>query len=158
VRAVLDLSSRATVSAGVRYDRVHFEVNDCYFADGRDDSGRLTMSAASPTVGVTYGLSARTTLFASAGTSFQTPTTTELINAPPAPGQPCCAAGFNQLDPQRAAAFELGARGSWTGRLSFDAALYHMRVRDALVPFQLAEVPGRDFFRNAGRTRRRIIW
>lgn len=78
-----------------------------------------------------------------------------MINTPPAPGQPCCAAGFNRLDPQRAVAIELGARGSWANHVSFDAALYHMRVRDALVPFQLAEVPGRDFFRNAGRTRHR---
>jgi iron complex outermembrane receptor protein len=39
--------------------------------------------------------------------------------------------------------------------VSFDAAAYYMRVRDALVPFQLAEVAGRDFFRNAGRTRHR---
>ena len=35
-------------------------------------------------------------------------------------------------------------------RWSVEAALFRTRVEDALVPFQVPEVPGRDFFRNAG--------
>ncbi len=95
------------------------------------------------------------TAFANFATAFQTPTTTELINAPPADGGPCCPAGFNpDLEPQRARSIEAGLR--------FDAAPvageivgYTMVIRDALVPFQVAGAEGREFFRNAGRTRNR---
>ena len=154
VRAVVPLSQRTSLSAGVRYDRARFEVNDHFLSDGRDDSGQRTLEAVSPAAGITHALSRQVTLFGSVGSSFQTPTTTELINAPPASSQPCCAAGFNRdLDAERAVTFEVGMRGSWSKRVTVDAAAYVIRVRDALVSFQLPQAEGRDFFRNAGRTR-----
>jgi iron complex outermembrane receptor protein len=52
---------------------------------------------------------------------------------------------------------EIGMRGSLAGGWSFEAAGYLMHVRDALVQYQVAEAAGRDFFRNAGRTRNRGI-
>ncbi|MGQ0563147.1 MAG: TonB-dependent receptor family protein [Gemmatimonadota bacterium] len=157
VRWLHELSDRVSISAGARYDRTHFQVEDRFRDDGRDDSGERTLSAFSPAVGATYAPAARHTLFASVSTSFQTPTTTEIINAPPAAGQPCCAPGFNRsLDPERALAFELGYRGR-IGSVALDASIYQIRIQDAIVPFQVAQVEGRDFFRNAGRTRHRGI-
>ena len=154
LRTIVPLSSRTTLSAGVRYDHAHFEVDDRYLVDGRDDSGERTLEAVSPSIGIAYTASRHLTVFASVGSSFQTPTTTELINAPPVTGQTCCAAGFNrELDPERALTYEIGARANWHDRLSFDASVYHIRIRDALVPFQVPQADGRDFFRNAGRTR-----
>jgi iron complex outermembrane receptor protein len=95
--------------------------------------------------------------WANLSTGFQTPTTTELINAPPAAGQPCCPTGFNtSLDPQRALSFEAGTGGS-AGRVRFDVVAYHMIVRSTIVPFQVPSVDGREFFRNAGRTRHRGV-
>jgi iron complex outermembrane recepter protein len=39
--------------------------------------------------------------------------------------------------------------------LHLEATAYTMSIRDGLVPFQVPEVQGREFFRNAGRSRHR---
>jgi iron complex outermembrane recepter protein len=148
------LVPRLELTAGARYDRVAFRTTDRFLADGRDDSGRRTLAAFSPMLGLAFDIAPRTTLFANAATSFQTPTTTELINAPPPPGEPCCPGGFNaDLEPQRARSIELGVRTTPAARLQVEATAYAMRIRDALVPFQVPQVEAREFFRNAGRSR-----
>jgi len=87
------------------------------------------------------------TLYASTGSSFETPTTTELANRPDTAG------GFNRsLSPQRAWTYEVGARGA-----SWELALYQADVRDALVSFEIPASPGRRFFRNAGSARHRGV-
>jgi len=143
-------------TAGARFDVVRFEVED-----HRDvvpnSSGTRTLSAPSATFGVTYAAREATLFFANVASAFQTPTTTELLNAPPGPGQPCCPTGFNRtLEPQRALSAEAGARGTH-GAWSWDVALYRMRLEDALVPFQVEGGDGREFFRNAGSTLHRGI-
>jgi iron complex outermembrane receptor protein len=149
-------AGRLGVTLGARYDAVHFETIDRRDS-GVDESGERTLHAPSMMFGVTFDL-ARATLFANAASAFQTPTTTELLNAPPAPGQPCCPGGFNtELEPQRLLSTELGVRGSISPRWSYEATGYIMHVRDALVQFQVTEAEGRDFFRNAGRTRHRGV-
>ncbi len=157
VRVSVDLARRLNFSGGLRYDRSHFEVADHYLADGRDDSGSRTMSAFSPGAGLLYTAAQGVVLFGNVGTSFQTPTTTEMINTPPAPGAACCAAGFNPLQPERALSYEVGVRTHWHERISLEAALFHARIRHELVPFRVASAGGRDFFRNAGRTRHRGV-
>jgi iron complex outermembrane recepter protein len=150
IRAALGPATELTL--GSRYDLVRFRTTDRRLDDG-DQSGERTLSALSPSAGILHRLGTATAVFANIGTSFQTPTTTELINAPPPAGEGCCPAGFNTvLQPQRARNVEFGARTA-TGPLSVEASVYAMRIRDALVPFQVPEVVGRDFFRNAGRSR-----
>jgi iron complex outermembrane recepter protein len=148
VRAAIDLATIVTATAGVRYDRTRFEIVDRFLGDGRDDSGTRTMSAISPSAGVTLRLSDVTT-FASISTAFQTPTTTELINNPNG-------TGLNDLEPQRSISYEAGMRTQNT-RFAFELSAYHTRVRDALVPFQIVGGDGREFFRNAGRTRQQGV-
>jgi iron complex outermembrane recepter protein len=144
-------SGPLAVTAGARYDAVRFEVRDRRGVEP-DRSGGRTLSALSSMLGATWDLGG-VTVFANAASAFQTPTTTELINAPPPPGQPCCPAGFNpELEPQRAVSLEAGLRAG-AGPVQGSVAAYRMNVRDALVPFQVPEVEGRDFFRNAARTR-----
>lgn len=141
------------VRAGLRYDAVRFTVADRLDAAPEDRSGARTLDAASGFAGVVLRPAARMAVYGNVATAFQTPTTTELINAPPAPGSPCCPGGFNpELEPERVLSYELGLRGS-AGPVAGEVVAYSMTVRDALVPFQVAGVPGREFFRNAGRTR-----
>jgi iron complex outermembrane receptor protein len=143
----------AGFTLGARYDVFRFETEDLRGVTP-DQSGDRSMSAPSAMLGITYDASPAT-FFANLGTAFQTPTTTELLNAPPAAGQPCCPVGFNeQLDPQRALSAEIGARMTVAGT-ALDAALYWMDVKDALIAFQVPDGDGREFFRNAGRTRHR---
>jgi len=90
------------------------------------------------------------TLYGNIATSFETPTTTEFDN--PNGG------GFNNaLGVQQALSFELGAKGNLPdlpGRPVFELALFTIEVDDALVPYELAAFPGREFFRNAGSSRK----
>lgn len=158
VQGQVELVPGLELTVGTRLDAVRFRVTDRFLEDGRDDSGERTLSAVSPMAGIAYAVRPDLTLYANFASSFQTPTTTELINAPPAPGQTTTPGGFNNaLEPQRARSFELGVRGGFGGALRYDVAAYTMRVTGELISYRIPEVPGRDFFRNAGESRHRGI-
>jgi iron complex outermembrane recepter protein len=142
----------ASLSAGVRADFVRFELQDHYLADGRDNSGTRNLHAVSPMFGLVTRLSARHAWYVNVASAFETPTTTELGN------QPNGNAGLNaELQPQFSTTFETGVKGLALSRLRYDAALFDIEVRDELIPFEVTNVPGRTYYRNAGRTRRRGI-
>lgn len=145
-QAMLPLLEPLRLFLGARYDRVSFSATDRFIRpDNPDDSGSRTMAALSPTTGLRLQLSPVMTLFGNMATAFETPTTTELVNRPEGSG------GFNQeLDPQRTVSYELGARTTPWSALRVQASLYHARVTGALIPFEVATSPGRQFFRNAG--------
>ena len=140
------ITERLSALGGLRFDAFTFEAEDRLVDEGNPDhSGRRTMTALSPSAGVVFLPSPGMHVYANAATSFETPTTTELVNRPDGTG------GFNpDLDPQRTLSFESGlrTRAGRTGRVH--VAVYRAVVRKALVPFESAEAPGRTFFRNAG--------
>lgn len=145
------LTTRLTAQGGLRYDTFRFRVRDRFTApghngdDGIDQSGVRTMAALSPSVGLIYAPAAALGLFANYGTSFQTPTTTELANRPEGAG------GFNPaLQPERTRSFEAGLRGQVAERTRYQLAAYHARTKNALIGFEVPAMPGRTFYRNAG--------
>ena len=138
-------NERLLLSTGVRFDWVRFALEDRYLGDGIDDSSERTMSALSGNVGASWTFDDRFVPYINVSTAFETPTTTELVNQPDGSG------GFNpELGPQRAVNYEIGARGQPASGISYSVALFLGRVTDAIV--QQAEVGGRAFFRNAGKT------
>ncbi len=138
-------TERLLLSTGLRYDWVRFALDDRYVGDGSDDSGARTMSALSGNIGASWAFDGRFVPYVNVSTAFETPTTTELVNQADGSG------GFNpELGPQRAVNYEVGARGQPTPHVSYSVALFLGRVTDAIV--QQAEVGGRAFFRNAGKT------
>ena len=149
VQSALELSPRTTIMAGLRYDWVSFAVRDnLVTGTNPDDSGERLMRALSGSLGIAVNPSGSVTLYGNVGSSFETPTTTELANSPSGAG------GFNSgLRPQHAWNFELGARGSFDGRLAYTVAVFQADVRDALIAYEIAAP--RFFFRNAGSTRHR---
>ena len=137
-------ANRFLFSIGARYDRVVFDVDDRFLGDSLDNSGRRVMSAWSGHLGISLTGSPAFIPYVNVATSFETPTTTELVNQPGGTG------GFNdQLEPQRAVNYEMGFRGRVGGAVDYSAALFLARIEDALIPF--SEVGGRSFFTNAGR-------
>ncbi|HEX2217705.1 MAG TPA: TonB-dependent receptor [Gemmatimonadales bacterium] len=137
-------NERLLVSGGARFDWVRFSLDDSFVADG-DDSGDRSMSALSGNIGASWSFDERFVPYANISTSFETPTTTELVNQPDGSG------GFNrELGPQRAVNYEIGARGQPMPAVTYSVALFLGRVSDAIV--QEEEVGGRAFFRNAQRT------
>jgi iron complex outermembrane recepter protein len=137
-------NERLLLSAGGRYDRVTFDAEDRHFTDGADNSGNRTLDAFSGSLGASYLVTPAFIPYANIGTSFETPTTNELGNRPDGQG------GFNDdLGPQRAVSFELGARGDPVPWVSYSVAAFTNRVTDAIVQF--AAVDAAAFFTNAGR-------
>ena len=162
LQSAVRLTPQLTVTAGARYDWVSFQVADRLVDSIKaltnpiylDDSGRRLMQALSVSFGAALSPTPRLTLYASAGSSFETPTTTELANRPDTLG------GFNpSLQPQRAWTYDVGARGVLgdVGWLRWSAALFQADVQGELVPFQEPASPQRVFYRNAGSARHRGI-
>lgn len=141
-------ASRATILGSVRYDWLQFRVRDHYLADGVDNSGTRRMRSASGSLGASYLLAGDFTVYSNLATSFETPTTTELVNTQNG------TVGFNtSLGPQRTVTGEVGVRGNAGTRVSWTAAGWYGTIRDAII--QAREVDGRAFFQNAGRVRTR---
>jgi iron complex outermembrane receptor protein len=138
-------NERFLVSGGARYDWVRFDVLDRHLSDGVDNSGVRTTAAFSGNVGASWSEGEEFVPYVNLSTSFETPTTTELVNQPNGTG------GFNnQLKPQRTVNYEVGARGRVSPWVSYSVAFFIGRIRDAIV--QQQEVGGRAFFVNAGKT------
>ena len=139
------LGAQWSLSAGLRYDEVTFEVGDRFPEDG-DDSGEISFDQLSPSLGASFEFGEQV-LFGSFSSSFETPTTTELAN-------PDGSGGFNtSLEPQRADNYEIGLKGEPAG-VYYELALFHIELTDELVPFEITGFPGRTFFRNAGESSR----
>jgi iron complex outermembrane receptor protein len=145
------ISEGFRVSGGLRADNVTFEVRDRFIGgDNPDDSGKRTLHAVTPYVGLVSRIAPDRSIYANISSAFETPTATELGNHPDG------TAGINQeLAPQKSTTYELGSKGAFGRTLSYDAAVFVTRVRDELVPYEILGSAGRRYFRNAGRTNRR---
>lgn len=142
-RTAVPLSENITLSAGVRADWLKFEAVD---ALGNDLDGERVFFSINPSAGISY-LIDNTQLFANFSTSFESPTTTELVNRPGGGN------GFNQnIEPERTIGFETGIRRSNSASpIQYDLTAYWMQVHDLLIPYE-TEVDGPTFFRNEGNT------
>ncbi|WP_158551446.1 TonB-dependent receptor domain-containing protein [Rhodohalobacter sp. SW132] len=143
LRSSVPLTSSLTFSAGIRADWIRFEGEDGL---GDDLEGERDFFALNPSAGLIYRFG-NSQLFANFSTSFESPTTTELVNRPEGGN------GFNQnVDPERAISLETGFRGSIPAiNADYDVTAYRMQVRDLLLGFQ-TETDGPVFFRNEGKT------
>lgn len=132
--------------AGIRADLLYFKADD-QTQSTSDASGERWMSAITPQLGFTYSL-VNHTLFGGLTSSFESPTTTELTN------RPDLSRGFNQdLDPEKSIGVEMGARGYLKRiRLTYDLAIYSMRVTNRLSSYQTEAGGDRNFFQNSGKT------
>ena len=140
----LALSELLSLSLGTRFDRVDLDVDDDFAADG-DQSGQRTFNEWSGSAGLSYRYRPQHQAYINTGTAFETPTFSEFAN--PAGG------GFNpSVEPQKAWNREVGLRGYIEPlALDYDVALFSVRVRDELVPY---DEGGRTFYQNAGDTNR----
>lgn len=135
------------LTAGLRVDAYRFSAADRLLADG-DQSGRRTLHAFSPTLGVAYFVRPGLNLYGNVATAYETPTLQELSNRPTGEG------GFNtDLEPETLRSVEGGVRAfiaRW--RVTWEVAAYRSRLDNALVPFQRADE--QEFYRNAAESAR----
>ena len=141
------VAPRWTLDAGLRYSTVAFRSRDHYIAPGNgDDSGDARYRRALPVAAMRYQPDARTSLYASYGRGFETPTLNELSYRPG--GLP----GLNfGLAPALSDNAEAGLKTDLAGG-QLTAAVFRVSTRDEIV--SAGSTGGRATFRNAGRTRR----
>ncbi len=151
VQSTWPLSTHTALTAGLRYDWVKFTGHDRLITPTNpDNSGEKLMQALSGTVGVAVNPSSALTVYGNVGSSFETPTTTELVNSPTGTG------GFNSgVGPQRAVNYEIGGRGSLGTKVRYTVAVFQADVKDEIV--QYAADPTRAYYTNAGRARHRGV-
>lgn len=128
--------------AGLRYDWLTFSVDSAALSQ----TNSRTFNALSPSIGITYR-SNTNKWYANLSTSFEAPTTTELVNSPEG------GTGFNpNLDPERTIGVEIGTKGQAAENLlGYELTLFRMWITDILFPYQL-QANGPTFYRNQGNT------
>ncbi|HLR32965.1 MAG TPA: TonB-dependent receptor, partial [Fodinibius sp.] len=132
---------KLNILGGLRYDRMRFSTDN----PSPEQSGRRTFDSFSPSIGLSYQPRSYT-LYTNLSTSFQAPTTTELVNRPGGGN------GFNpDLKPESTVGLEVGVRSDETKSFQFDIAAYHLWIYNLLFPYQL-EDNGPTFYRNQGET------
>ena len=150
VQARWQFAERWSLEAGLRHSHVRFRTCDLYAGPGNgDDSGSARYRRALPMAALRWQASERTSLYATVGRGFETPTFNELSYR--ADG----GAGLNYgLRPATSTSVEAGAKHKLGGGL-LTAALFQTHTRDEIVT--AANVGGRSTFQNAGRTRRQGV-
>jgi iron complex outermembrane receptor protein len=140
-------AERWSALLGVRATRVAFTSTDHFVVPGNpDDSGSKSYDATTPSAGLLYRLAPSTSLYASHGRGFETPTFAELAHQN-------AGSGLNfALQASKSRHYEAGVKSAIGSRTRVNAALFSIETSDEIVVDQSAN--GRTTFKNAGRTRR----
>ena len=133
--------------AGVRTNRVRFDVEDFFVGPGNpDDSGQARFSATNPVIGLTRHLGPDSNLYVNLGRGFETPTFTEI-------GYRAGGSGPNLgLSEARSTHVELGYKARLTAKQRLDFAMFQIATANEIVV--AASSGGRTIYANATRTRR----
>jgi iron complex outermembrane recepter protein len=140
-------TERWSALLGLRATRVAFTSADHFIVPGNpDDSGAKNYDATTPAAGVLYKLAPATSLYASYGRGFETPTFAELAHQN-------TGSGLNfALQASKSRHFETGVKSVIGSGARINAALFWVETSDEIVVDQSSG--GRTTFKNAGRTRR----
>ena len=115
------------------------------------ESDEVQLNSFNPSIGFTYTQWGKHVMFISYSSSFETPTLNELS------ANPSGNVGFNpDLSPSKAHNFEWGWRYT-TPENTLEATIYAINTQNEILPYELATLPDRDFYRNTGTTSRRGI-
>ncbi len=133
-----DYDSGLIVRYGIRYD-----INDI----GTDSSSSIILDKLNPSVGLSYEVNSNDNIFFSYGTSFETPTLNELSNNPNREG-------LNEnLKSSSSINYEIGWRKS-ISNLTLEAIAYAISSENEILPYELEQFPGKNFYQNVGSTSR----
>ena len=123
IQEELTLFDKLTLVLGGRYDNVRFKVDDFLTSDG-DQTGSRTFDQVTGRFGLTYRPISEVNAYINISQSFETPSTTELVNREDELG------GLNpNIDPQKAVNYEIGVKGEALRRLRYDVGIVLHRSR-----------------------------
>ncbi len=130
----------------LRYDRNKYNLTDLFLQDGLQNGANI-FNNINGSIGVGYKINQNLDIFTHINSAFEMPTLNELTNNPEMTG------GFNKsLTPEKSFQSELGAKWSQDKYFQFSTSFYHIRIKDQIVGYELASIPGRVYYRNAAIT------
>ncbi len=136
------------ISVGLRYDLNNIIIKD-QLQDTDDTNGNVDLDGFSPSLGLSFPMTASGTIYTNFRTGFETPSLSEYSSNPNGND------GFNEnLVSQRAFNFELGYRHLRNNKFYVDGVVFVILSNNELVSYELEDFPGRNFYRNAGSTTR----
>ena len=139
--------------AGLRYDSNQLTAKDFFLING-NGSGEINLNNLSPILSYSYRYGDFLNLYMSISNHYETPTLNELSNNPSTES----IGGFNpNLNAQIAKNYEIGTKGFFKSKFSYDVALYHSRTANEIVPYELQNQESKTYYRNAGSTKRNGI-
>jgi iron complex outermembrane receptor protein len=135
---------------GGRLQYVRRAVDDAFLSDG-NSSDSIEYVDMSPKVGFVWDIHPMVQVYGNASRAYEPPLLLELTS----PGQ--LSSDLHLLNPQIAWQFEVGTRGDWGKRWSWDVAVYDMELWDEIQNVNIQPFPGAPFtiprFRNIDRSR-----
>ncbi|MBT5417282.1 MAG: TonB-dependent receptor, partial [Cryomorphaceae bacterium] len=112
-----------------------------------DSSSSIMLDKLNPSLGLSYKVNSNDNIFFSFGTSFETPTLNELSNNPNGEG-------LNEdLKSSSSLNYEIGWRKE-VSNLTLEAIAYVISSENEILPYELEQFPGKNFYQNVGSTSR----
>ena len=112
-----------------------------------DSSSSIMLDKLNPSIGLSYTVNSNDNIFFSFGTSFETPTLNELSNNPNG-------GGLNEnLKSSSSLNYEIGWRKA-VSNLTLEAIAYAISSENEILPYELEQFPGKNFYQNVGSTSR----
>ena len=112
-----------------------------------DSSSSIMLDKLNPSLGLSYKVNSNDNIFFSFGTSFETPTLNELSNNPNGEG-------LNEdLKSSSSLNYEIGWRKA-VSNLTLEAIAYVISSENEILPYELEQFPGKNFYQNVGSTSR----
>jgi len=153
---VFGITSAVSLVGGLRLQYSTRQIRDRLFSDpfpdvDGNDSGSVDFFGASPKVGTIWQVTPSIQVYGNASRAYQPPLLLELT----APGQ--IPGTLDDLNATYAWQFEIGTRGSWGQRATWDISVYDYEVWDAIQNVNVQPFPGAPFtiprFQNIPRSR-----
>ena len=120
---------RATVSPGIRVERMRFSRTNRLGDSGRGLTGRTNLTQAVPGIGATFAVGNEALLFAGVHRGFAPPRVEDVISN---------TGGLIDLDAERSWNAEIGIRARHLSALRLDATWFRMDYENQIVPASLA--------------------
>jgi iron complex outermembrane receptor protein len=145
-----DIVPTFTAVLGGRLQYAVRQVRDEFLSDG-NQSDSVDFLSFAPKLGFIWRVLPTVQVFGNASRTYEPPLMLELT----APGQ--IGGNLSQLEAQKAWQFELGTRGTWSDRLTWDVAVYDIELWDEIKNTNVQPFPGAPFtiprFTNIDRSR-----
>ena len=153
IQGSIDVNDKVSFNAGIRSTKVNFKNEDKYTADpgydnsNGDDSGALSFKKTTPVIGALFKASKNINLYANMGTSFETPTFTEM-------SYKSSGSGLNlDLKPAISSQYEFGVKSFIGNSTLINASVYKISTDDEIILEQQAN--GRSIYQNAKKSERK---